>query len=122
MASDGCAAQPQPGDLRVVFDPSDPATIRAANFVKIVPADVMAILNAARPLAEPLDERAMDEALRQLFMGTARAMVFLRQGHLGALVGRTPMFAEDDAAAWARPTIGLKRTFSPRLTQLVVDE
>ncbi|AIL02942.1 small capsid protein [Equid alphaherpesvirus 3] len=122
MASDSCAAQSQLGDLRVVFDPSDPTTIRATNFVNIVPADVMAVLNAARPLVEPFDDKTIDEALRQLFMGTARAMVFLRQGHLGALVGRTPMFAEDDAAAWARPTIGLKRTFSPRFTQLVVDE
>ncbi|ALJ84126.1 small capsid protein [Felid alphaherpesvirus 1] len=99
------------------FNPADLQTITAANLNGLLPVDIIQSLNrAGRP--EGASQAAMLDAKRTLFVGTALSMVALRQRHAQHTINRLPMFAEYDGSYWARPTIGLKRTFSPRLIQV----
>ncbi|AII81199.1 capsid protein [Equid alphaherpesvirus 1] len=118
------AADKQQQQAPVAFNPADPPNIKAANFKDMLPVDVITILNQN---IDELDytkytEDEISEGLKQLFMGTARTMVSLRQRHLKALVRRSDMFAQNDASTWARPNIGLKRTFPPRFMQPISED
>ncbi|AAC59540.1 small capsid protein [Equid alphaherpesvirus 4] len=118
------AADQKQQQAPVAFDPWDPTNIKAANFKDMLPVDVMTILNQN---IDELDytkysDDEINEGLKQLFMGTAKTMVVLRQRHLKALVRRSAMFAHNDASTWARPNIGLKRTFPPRFMQPISED
>ncbi|AVT50674.1 small capsid protein [Cervid alphaherpesvirus 1] len=101
------------------IDPSAPATITPDTLRDLLPVQILHVLNAAdRPLQDDATPEQVDAARRNLLVGTSLAMVDLRRRHERAVVARVPMFATRDHAHWARPTIGLKRTFLPRVVQL----
>nr|BCB65308.1 small capsid protein-like protein [Walrus alphaherpesvirus 1] len=103
------------------FNPSDLKTITAANLRGLLPFQIINILNQSNyPKNASQDE--ILEAQRTLLIGTSLSMVTLHQRHANNIIARVPMFAEYDGSFWARPTIGLKRTFSPRLTQILADD
>ncbi|QBN85156.1 small capsid protein-like protein [Phocid alphaherpesvirus 1] len=103
------------------FNPSDLSTITAANLKGLLPVQIINILNQSDHPRNASQSEIVD-AQRTLLIGTSLSMVTLRQRHANNTIARVPMFAEYDGSFWARPTIGLKRTFSPRLTQIVADD
>ncbi|ALL26055.1 small capsid protein [Canid alphaherpesvirus 1] len=103
------------------FNPADLKTITAANLRGLLPAQIITIINQSNHPNNASPAEILD-AQRNLLIGTSLSMVALRQRHANHTIARVPMFAEYDGLFWARPTIGLKRTFSPRLTQIVPDE
>ncbi|AAR86126.1 small capsid protein [Bovine alphaherpesvirus 5] len=104
------------------IDPSAPATITPDTLRDLLPVQILHVLNAAsRPLQDGTTPEQVSAARRNLLVGTSLAMVDLRRRHEKAVVPRVPMFATYDHAHWARPTIGLKRTFLPRVVQLPLE-
>ncbi|RXF09806.1 hypothetical protein EG877_16040 [Enterococcus faecalis] len=81
-----------------------------------LPVDILLRLNRATGLHMDAAEAhaIVEDARRTLFIGTSLALVNLRHAHDKHLVERQPMFATSDYSSWARPTVGLKRTFCPR--------
>ncbi|AEM63949.1 VP26 [Suid alphaherpesvirus 1] len=98
------------------FDPNNPRTITAQTLEGALPVDILLRLNRATGLQMDAAEAhaIVEDARRTLFIGTSLALVNLRRAHDKHLVERQPMFATSDYSSWARPTVGLKRTFCPR--------
>lgn len=99
-----------------VLRPEQSRTITAQTLEGALPVDILLRLNRATGLQMDAAEAhaIVEDARRTLFIGTSLALVNLRHAHDKHLVERQPMFATSDYSSWARPTVGLKRTFCPR--------
>ncbi|QBM10865.1 Capsid protein VP26 [Caprine alphaherpesvirus 1] len=105
------------------IDPSAPATITPDTLNGLLPVQILHVLNSAdQPLRDGTTCEQVEAAKRNLLVGTSLGMVALRKRHEKSVVDRLPMFAAYDYAHWARPTIGLKRTFLPRVVQLAPED
>nr|AGY33348.1 ORF23 [Human alphaherpesvirus 3] len=104
----------QPASSRVVFDPSNPTTFSVEAIAAYTPVALIRLLNASGPL-QPGHRVDIADARSIYTVGAAASAARARANHNANTIRRTAMFAETDPMTWLRPTVGLKRTFNPRI-------
>ncbi|ASW27071.1 small capsid protein [Beluga whale alphaherpesvirus 1] len=100
------------------FNVADPRSFTPDSMDQRTPEEILRALNRgnAAPDWRRVPQAEALEARRALLIGISLGMVTLRHRHEKNTLPREEMFAVRDPAEWARVTIGLKRTFSPRTT------
>ncbi|SCL76935.1 small capsid protein [Spheniscid alphaherpesvirus 1] len=103
------------------FDASNPDTYTPQAVQKLKSVDIIQVLNQIKPCTNPfakIPRKRLDEARRDLVLCLAVGLANTRRQHDDYVLARTQMFAcESDGASDMRPSVGLKRTFLPRLVQ-----
>ncbi|AAG27196.1 unknown [Cercopithecine alphaherpesvirus 9] len=101
---------------RAHFDPSVPGTFSVDAIAANSPVALLQLVNASGPVISGV--RFDIGHIRSIYtVGAAAAAARSRVNHNVNTIRRTAMFAETDAMTWLRPTVGLKRTFNPRIVR-----
>ncbi|AID52739.1 small capsid protein [Falconid herpesvirus 1] len=103
------------------FDPVNLDTYRLDLLKEVPLIDLINALNDLPVHTEFAGQKTQADARGIILKAIALGFATMRHRHDTHTLMRTPMFAMEDGASWARPTIGLKRTFPPGLHTTVYE-